>query len=173
MVSVSSVHAQMTLSSTSLTAQRTLPQDQALSSLKDTLDLGKNGPLSSQDAMGVVLERAMAKLLAVVEDARAQLGIPEGAVLDTSPDATANRIADFALNFFEKWLENDDARAGLEGQEARQQFVDFIGAAIQQGIDEARGILDSLQALNGDVESQIGNTAEVIQQRLEDFVLNG
>jgi hypothetical protein len=163
----------MTYSSTSLTVQRTLPQDPESNPLQDTLDLGTNSLLSSQESMGVVLERAMAKLLAVVEDARAQLGIPEGAVLDTSPEATANRIADFALNFFENWLENDEARLGLEDQEARQQFVDFIGAAIQQGIDEARGILESLQALNGDVESQIDNTAELVQQRLEDFVLNG
>ncbi len=173
MVSVSSVHAQMSLSSTSLTAQRTRPQGQEVNAFKDAVDLGKNGPLSSKQSMGLVLERAMAKLQAVVGDAKAQLGIPEDAVLDTSPEATGNRIADFALNFFEKWRGNDDARMGLEDQEARQQFADFIGAAIQQGIDEAHDILGSLQALNGDVESHIGSTSDVIQQRLEDFVLNG
>ena len=137
---------------------------------KDVVNIGGNSKLSVEDTMKVVYERAMDKLKAVVDAARGELGLSENEPLDTSPDATANRIADFALNFFAQYAENNDLANDEEG---RQQFVDFIGAAITQGIDEARGILDSLQALNGDVSSNIDNTASIIQQRLDDFVLNG
>jgi hypothetical protein len=111
----------------------------------------------------------MDKLRSVVTDARAALGIPEGTQIDTSPEATANRIADFALGAFDNWLKN---HAGLADEDARKQFAGFIGGAIQQGISEARGILSSLNALNPDVNTNIDSTWDVIQTRLNDFVAN-
>lgn len=128
------------------------------------------GNISESQAQGIVLDRAYEKLRAVVGDARTALGLSEGDVLDTSPNATANRIADFALNFFSKYAENN----GLEDNEdGRRAFVDFIGAAIGQGIEEAKGILTALSALNPDVQTGIADTATHIQKRLDDFVKNG
>lgn len=135
---------------------------------RDVLQLGSI-PLSNGDSMRVVLERAMEKLRAVVGDARAELGIPEGAVIDTSAEATAGRIADFALGAFETFKRN---HGDLGGDEARQEFVAFIGAAINQGISEARGILDALSALNPEVGSKIDTISGLIQQRLDDFLAN-
>ena len=135
----------------------------------DVLQLGSS-PLSNGDSMRVVLERAMEKLRAVVGDARAELGIPEGAALDTSAEATAGRIADFALGAFEAFKRN---HGDLGEDEARQEFVAFIGAAINQGISEARGILEALSALNPEVGSKIDTISAFIQQRLDDFLANG
>jgi len=145
-----------------------LPQD-LRAGRKDSVSFG-NGKVSSNEVMQIVTERSMAQLRAVVGEARAELGLPDGAVLDTSPEATANRIADFALNFFGRFAENN--KLG-DNEEGRRQFADFIGKAINQGISEARNILGALQALNPSVESNIDKTAGIIQQRLEDFVLNG
>lgn len=129
-----------------------------------------SGGVSESQAQSMVLERAFEKLRAVVGDARTALGLAEGEEIDTSPEATANRIADFALNFFGKYAENN----GLADDETgRKQFADFIGAAIGQGIEEARGILTALSALNGNVDSGITETEGYIQKRLEDFVKNG
>jgi len=132
----------------------------------DRVDLGQQA-LSSAQAMNIVMERALDKLRGVVDEARAQLGIPEDAVLDTSPEATANRIADFALGVFGVWRKNHDE---LAEEDARKQFASFIGGAIQQGIQEARGILTALNALNGEVDTNINTTWDIIQQRLSDFV---
>ena len=142
-------------------------QNSATALAQDSLDLGTSGPLSTKDAIDIVTERSMNKLLEVVNQARADLGIPEGSVLDTSPEATAQRITDFALGFFEKYLENNP---GLEGEEARKQYADFIGGAINQGVEEARGILDALSALNPDVENHITSITDLIQQHLDAFV---
>lgn len=136
---------------------------------KDTVSFGQQ-KLSAAESQNIVYERAMEKLRGVVNQARADLNIPEGVIIDPSPDATAQRILGFALNFFNKYAE----KHGLNDDEAgRQQFADFIGGAIGQGIDEARGILDALSALDSNVSSNIDKTAEAIQQGLNDFVKNG
>ncbi|GMV95090.1 MAG: hypothetical protein AMXMBFR82_48680 [Candidatus Hydrogenedentota bacterium] len=142
-------------------------QESATALVRDSLDLGQSGPLSTEDAINIVTERSLNKLLSVVNEARAELGIPEGSVLDISPEATAGRIADFALGFFDVYREQ---HSELGENEARQQFAEFIGGAIGQGIEEARGILGALQALNPDVDNKIETIADLIQQRLDAFV---
>lgn len=147
-----------------------LPTELSAGGNRDVVEFGQGGRVSTEQAQGIVLDRAYEQLRAVVDGARSELGIPEGAVLDTSPEATANRIADFALGFFGKYAENN----GLENnEEGRGAFVKFIGAAIDAGIGEARGILDALQSLSPEVGSNIDKTASIIQQRLDDFVANG
>jgi hypothetical protein len=153
-----------------LSKPKIIPREMSTGKQSDVVELGQGRPLNGAQIQNMVLERAMAKLGEVVQAARDELGIPTDAVLDTSPDATANRIADFALGFFSKYAENN----GLQNDEAgRAQYADFIGGAISQGIDEARGILGSLQALNADVTAGIDQTAEIVKTRLADFVTNG
>ena len=134
----------------------------------DIVSVGSN-PLTDADSLRVILEQALEKLQSVVGEARAALGIPEGAIIDTSPEATADRIADFALGFFDQFQENNPE---LNEEDARAAFVDLIGGAIQQGIDEARDILSALNALNGETDTNIGTIEQIIQQRL-DALLNG
>ena len=141
--------------------------EQASSGILDKLDLGQSGPLSKEQTNSIILERAMNKLRSVVDDARAELGLPEGSSLDTSAEATAQRIGDFALNFFDKYMEKHPE---VSGDDARKQFADFIGGAISQGIEEARGILNSLSALNPDVTNKIDSISDLIKKRLDDFV---
>lgn len=145
-----------------------LPQD-LRTGQKDSVSFG-NSKVSSREALQIVTERSLERLRAVVSDARAELGLPQDAVIDTSPEATANRILGFALNFFGKFAENN----GLEdNEEGRRQFANFIGRAINQGISEARDILGALQALSPNVTANIDKTANFIQQGLDNFILNG
>lgn len=170
MVNFNPLNSDMASTQQTLGDRKLIPKDLRVPKRQDTVELGASGPVSNEQAMNMVTERAMEKLRAVVSDARAELGLAEDATLDTSPEATANRIADFALGFFDKYAENN----GLEdNEEGRRQYADFIGKAITQGIDEARGILQSLNSLSGDVTANIDKTAELVDQRLEDFVTNG
>lgn len=124
-------------------------------------------PLDQEQSMRVILENAYAKIQGVVDDARVALGIEPGTIFDTSPEATANRIADFALNFFELYQKNNP---GVEGQEARENYAQFIGEAIQQGIEEARAILEALSAIDENTNSGISIIENIIQDRLAAFV---
>jgi len=150
---------------TQTSAQQT--QNSATALTRDKLDLGQSGPLSTKDAINIVTERSINKLLSVVNQAKADLGIPEGTALDTSPEATAQRITDFALGHFDAYRER---YSGLSDEDARKQFAEFIGGAIGQGIEEARGILDALQALNPTVDNSIETISGLIQKNLDDFV---
>jgi hypothetical protein len=134
---------------------------------QDRLDLGKGEPIGKDRSMQIILDRAMEKLRAVVDEARTALGIPEDAQMDTSPDATAGRIADFALGAFPHWLKQ---HPNLSDEDARKQFAAFIGGAIDQGIAEARDILRGLNALLPDVDKDITATRDIIQNRLNNFV---
>lgn len=145
-----------------------IPRDlRVAAAKKDMVEFGRNGSLTQEQTMQVVLERSFEKLRAVVSNARAELGLSEDDQLDTSPEATANRIADFALGAFSKWREG---REGLSEEDARAQFASFIGGAIDQGISEARDILGALNALSGDVDANITKTSDIIRQRLAEFV---
>ena len=150
-------------------SQRLLPKDLTMAAPKDILTLGQGDPVSNDQAMQVVLNRAMEKLKSVVTDAKQALGISEDTKIDTTPTATANRIADFALGAFGNWQKQ---HPGLEETDAKKQFADFIGGAIKQGISEASTILGSLNALNTDVQNNISATWDQIQTRLNDFVGN-
>lgn len=145
----------------------TIKNARETSLFQDKLDLGKGAPLSKEQTNALILERAFNKLRSVVDDARAALGLPEGSALDTSAEAAAQRIGDFAINFFDKYMEKHPE---VSGEAARKQFADFIGGAIGQGINEARGILDALSALNPDVTGKIDSISQLIQKRLDDFV---
>ena len=147
-----------------------IPKDLRVPRQKDVVDFGQGRPLNQAQIQDIVVDRALEKLRDIVNDARAQLGLPEGAVVDTSPEATANRIADFALGFFGQYAENN----GLEdNEEGRRQYAEFIGGAVSQGIEEARGILEALNALNPEVSGNIDQTASLVQDRFDSFVLNG
>lgn len=137
---------------------------------KDQVAFGTGTRLSDQERSNLVVERALARLRSVVDDAKKELGIEEGSPLDISPEATANRIVGFALGFFDKYAKKN----GLENtEEGRRQFADFIGGAISQGIDEARGILGALNALDPNTTSNIDKTASIITDKLDAFVKNG
>ncbi|VAW88252.1 hypothetical protein MNBD_GAMMA18-2119 [hydrothermal vent metagenome] len=86
--------------------------------------------------------------------------------IDFSPEATAERIVSFATGFLPNYQENNPE---LAGNEALDGFMDLMGGAIQKGFDEARGILESLQVLEGNVASGIDQTYQLIQQGLADF----
>ena len=132
---------------------------------QDVVQFGGQG-LSNAESMQIVFDRAMDKLRGVVDAARAELGIPEGATLDTSPEATAGRIVEFALGNFGHFYDNHPE---LSEDEARVQFAEFIGGAIHQGIQEASDILTALNALNPDVESMIETISGIIDERLAAF----
>lgn len=151
----------------SIETPRLIPREMNVKLPVDSVQFGQNGSVSNEQAMGIVLERAMDKLRSVVSQARAELGIPEGQEIDTSPEATGNRIADFAISAFSAWRKNN---ADVPEEDAKKEFASFIGGAVQKGISEARSILKALNALSGDVDKNIDSTWTQVQKRLDNFV---
>lgn len=167
-VTATSFNLNATLTQTLVTPRGAETREFSVSASQDTLTLGTSGPISPGRALEIVTERALEQLRSVLETAREELGLSEDAVLDTSPEATADRILDFALGLFDRFLENHPE---LSPQDGRAQFADFIGGAISQGVQEARDILGALSVLSPDIDANIDRTMELIEQGLNAFAV--
>ena len=86
--------------------------------------------------------------------------------VDTSPNATAERIVSFATNFFSLY-QDQNSNMGLDEQ--LTSFMDIIGSAIDQGFDEAKEILTGLQVLEGDIATGVEQTYSLVQAGLLTF----
>ena len=178
-------------------AQKTVParNSQARPTASAQIDtVSLSGPTSRKDVAALVLNKTLAniqkagglepepvlynglsqqdlqKLESLVESAKADLGVSPDTSLDVSPEATANRIVDFALLAFSQFQEN---HTELSEEDVRSEFVEFIGKAIGKGVEEARDILTGLNALSEEMDADITSTVDIINQRLQEFADQG
>lgn len=85
---------------------------------------------------------------------------------DYSPEAVAERILSFATAGFAGYQERHPEQAG---DEQLSEFMALIRGAIEKGFEEARGILDGLGVLQGDIKTNADRTYELIQEGLDRF----
>lgn len=93
--------------------------------------------------------------------------------IDTSPEATAERIVGFATSLFaiyQKQKPTTDSPADQEKQ--LTDFMAVIGKGINQGFDDAKGILTGLNVFEGDVETGVAKTYDLVMQGLQAFKEN-
>lgn len=86
--------------------------------------------------------------------------------LDVSPEATADRIINSSTAFYQAFKEQN---SDLSDEESLDAFINVIGTGIDKGFEDAKGILDSLQVLEGDVETNIDSTYDFVQEGLANF----
>ncbi len=84
-----------------------------------------------------------------------------------SPEATADRILDFSLGFFGN---SQQYKEGGNTEEARSNFADIIGKAIQKGFDQAMGILGKLP---DETQEEVDETHSLVFDGLDNFVKTG
>lgn len=86
--------------------------------------------------------------------------------IDTSPEATAERIVGFATSLFTIYQKQKPS----EDQEQQlNDFMEVIGKGINQGFDDAKAILSGLKVFEGEVEEGVGKTYELVMQGLQSF----
>lgn len=86
--------------------------------------------------------------------------------VDVSPQETAKRIVKGATAFFNAYQEQ---HSELSKDEALEQFMSTIRAGIDTGFGEAKGILEGLSVLEGEIASSIDSTYTYVEQGLTDF----
>lgn len=95
-----------------------------------------------------------------VEQAQQIAAAHAGAAYDTSPEATAGRIADFAMGFFPAFAAQHGDMSYDEQVDAYQKMVE---GAIDQGFREAMRILGNLP---GEVQQGIDQTRSLVDAKL-------
>ncbi len=87
--------------------------------------------------------------------------------LDTSPEATAERIVSLSTGFFSSFKEQNPE---LTPTEQIERFTEVISTGIDRGFTEARDVLGGLKVLEeGDIADNIDKTYQLVQEGLADF----
>ena len=92
--------------------------------------------------------------------------------VDTSPQATADRIVGFATAFYQKYSEQNP---DMPEEERLDKFLALVGGGVDKGFEDARGVLDGLGVLNGKIAEDIDSTYSLIQDgfaKFRDMILN-
>lgn len=83
---------------------------------------------------------------------------------DVSPQATGQRIASFALAFFQTYkAQNSD----LSGDDLVMSFRNEIQTGIENGFAHAEQVLSALELLDGEIKTNAAATYEVVMAELE------
>ena len=86
--------------------------------------------------------------------------------VDTSPEATADRIVSFATQFFSI---HQQQNSGMSLSDQLDSFMGIIGGAIDNGFKEAKDILSGLKVLQGDIADGVDKTYSLVQEGLQAF----
>ena len=86
--------------------------------------------------------------------------------LDFSPEATANRIVELAVGFFEQYQANNE---GTEKGEQIEGFVDMIKGAVEEGFAGAQEMLEGLGDIDPDVQEGIDRTFDLVVKEIDDW----
>lgn len=123
---------------------------------------------SNNDSLSLLYKTALeginAELEPVMGENAAQKIYDSG--IDTSPEATAERIVAFATAFYSRYKE-------LSDQQTEEQTLDNFLALITPGVDkgfaDAKDILNGLKVYEGEVESGVDKTYQLVMQGLASF----
>jgi len=89
---------------------------------------------------------------------------------DMSAEATAERILSFASRIISR-VESEQADLPVEEQSSREQLFNNIKVGIEKGFEQARDILEGLQALNGETKETVDSTYDHVQAGLSNLAL--
>lgn len=123
---------------------------------------------SNNDSLSLLYKTALeginAELEPVMGENAAQKIYDSG--IDTSPEATADRIVAFATGFYSRYKE---LNPGKSEEETLDSFMKIIGGGIEKGFNDAKDILKGLKVYEGEVESGVDKTYGLVMQGLNSF----
>lgn len=93
----------------------------------------------------------------------------DGQADDNSPEATSKRILDGATGMFALYQQQHPE---LSADDQAKNFVNLIRQGFEQGYGEATDILKSLKVFNGDVQSGVEKTKDLVEKGLDAFLQN-
>ena len=123
---------------------------------------------SNNDSLSLLYKTALeginAELEPVLGENAAQKIYDSG--IDTSPEATAERIVAFATGFYSRYKE---LNPGKSEEETLDSFLKVIGSGIEKGFTDAKDILKGLKVYEGEVEGGVNKTYDLVMQGLSSF----
>ena len=123
---------------------------------------------SNNDSLSLLYKTALqginAELEPVMGENAAQKIYDSG--IDTSPEATAERIVAFATAFYSRYKELSDEQTE---EQTLDNFLALITPGVDKGFADAKDILSGLKVYEGEVESGVDKTYQLVMQGLASF----
>lgn len=135
-----------------------------VSILQASLEVSLN---SQNDPLALVYKSAIENINDVLRPQLGDNALQTAMSQDNSPEGTAGRIVSFVTNLFELFKQ---ANPDKDDAANADDYMAKIMKGVDQGFKEARGILDSLNVLNGDIAGNIDKTYDLVQKGLADFL---
>lgn len=152
--------------SSQITASTTLSQ--GAGAPQEAVLLSLNRRVDGDFAQRVVADSVQETLTAALDKAGLTSEVESllSSGLDFSPEATSQRIVDFAISFFDAFKNNhqDDG-----GEEQLDGFVDLIKGAVAEGFAQAGDILTGIGNTPGKVADDIDRTQQLVMQGIDRF----
>ena len=147
------------------TAQQTSKQlmNQAILSAQQGVNI-KSGDKSMVLLYRAAIESINKELAPTMGQNAIQTAYDNG--VDTSPEATADRIVSFATKFFSV---HQQQHSGMSLDDQLESFMGIIGGAIDSGFKDAKDILSGLKVLQGDIAKGVDKTYSLVQDGLQAF----
>lgn len=122
---------------------------------------------SSNEPLSVLLKTALTGINEALKDDLGDNAIQNAVSQDNSPEGTAGRIVSLSTAFYDAFKKQ---HTGEDEGDVLKQFIDTLKKGVDQGFQEARGVLQGLNVLNGDVASNVDKTYELVQKGYADFI---
>ncbi|MCE1172405.1 MAG: DUF5610 domain-containing protein [Azovibrio sp.] len=122
---------------------------------------------AGDDSMALLFRSAIDRINEVLAPEQGPDAIQNAMGQDNSPEATAGRILSLSTGFYEAYAAQ---HPGEDPETLASNFVDLIRGGFEKGFNEAVDILKGLQVFQGEVESGVMKTYELVQKGLDDFL---
>lgn len=125
-----------------------------------------------EDSLKMTYQAAIGKLNEILAPELGENTISEEALQKQggmdywNPENTAGRIVNGATAFMPAFQK---AHPDLEGEALLQEFMSVVGGGLQQGFDEAQGILSDLKVFDGKVKDTFTATTDLVAKGMENF----
>ena len=114
-------------------------------------------------SLRLVADKSMQKILEMTQLAAKELGYDPG-TMDTSPEATSSRIANFAIGLFGLYRkQNPD----MDDETALNEYQKLISGAINNGYQEALGVLSALGVEDKGILETAQKTIEMTFEKID------
>ncbi len=124
------------------------------------------GSVDRARSLQVVADKSLQKILEMTQLAAKELGYDLSTV-DTSPEAVSGRIADFAIGLFGLYQQQNP---DMSEEDALVSYQSLINGAIDQGYNEALGVLSGLGVNDRGILDTAANTIQMAHDRFNKFI---
>ena len=116
---------------------------------------------TGNQALTLLFKSAIAKINEALQPTLGANALQNAASQDNTPQGTADRIVSLSTGFFDAYKKQHPE---MSMPEALTNFMTTIRKGFEQGLNEAKGILQGLQVLSGDIAANIDKTEQLVQQ---------